>query len=69
MSGRHKTVERIPGIVKISGVVSVGPTTWWSLTAKKLLAAHMRLCFEIVKDLGKFAGLKRHLALMHTSVN
>jgi hypothetical protein len=44
LTGYRKIVVRIPIKVKIGGVVSVGPTSWWSLDAKKLLAAHLRLC-------------------------
>jgi hypothetical protein len=48
MTGPHKIIEEIPRVVKIGGVVSTNPTIWWSLSAKKLLAAHLRLCDKLV---------------------
>jgi hypothetical protein len=47
MTGRRKMIAKLPRGVKIGGVVSNGPTTWWSLSAKKLLAAHLRLCDKL----------------------
>jgi hypothetical protein len=35
MTGRCKIIDDAPGIVKIGGVVSIGPTSWWSLSMKE----------------------------------